>query len=244
MSVSESDEDDCQSILSAKTVDELTATLVRLSHSIGMAHATGTVVRDISATQSEFTSFGTFPNGYEQHFHDYALGKSDPVMQWLKRSSLPLIWGADYYARHSQLSQWETMDQFGLSEGISVAMHMPGGRHFIFGVDGPDKISASASVRTELLGKIQLWMVHIEAACQKLGGAYASAQAPAVVVLTERELDILRWSSEGKTAWEIGVILSLSERTVQKYIDAAVSKLDCTSKMQAVARALRFGLLY
>jgi LuxR family quorum-sensing system transcriptional regulator SolR len=42
----------------------------------------------------------------------------------------------------------------------------------------------------------------------------------AKVVLTTRERDVLRWTSEGKTSAEIGEILHMTERTVNFHTSA------------------------
>ena len=42
----------------------------------------------------------------------------------------------------------------------------------------------------------------------------------------------------GKTAWEVGTILGISERTVRFHLNAAREKLQCTTTTQAVARAV------
>ena len=61
--------------------------------------------------------------------------------------------------------------------------------------------------------------------------------------LTPRELDALRWTMEGKTAWEVGSILGISERTAVLHIQNAMKKLGAISKHQAVLKALRLGLI-
>ena len=61
--------------------------------------------------------------------------------------------------------------------------------------------------------------------------------------LTPRELEALRWTMEGKTAWEVGAILGISERTAVLHVNNAMHKLDCASKHQAVLKALRLGLI-
>jgi DNA-binding CsgD family transcriptional regulator len=61
--------------------------------------------------------------------------------------------------------------------------------------------------------------------------------------LTIKELDCLRWTAEGKTSSEIASIIKLSEHTVNHYLIAAARKLDCVNRVQAVAKALRMGLL-
>ena len=61
--------------------------------------------------------------------------------------------------------------------------------------------------------------------------------------LTRREKDVLTWASEGKSAWEIGVILSISERTVKFHLSNIYRKFEVSTRAQAIVHALRNGLL-
>ena len=61
--------------------------------------------------------------------------------------------------------------------------------------------------------------------------------------LTDREIDCLNWTAAGKTSVEIAEILTLSEHTVNHYLNRATKKLDTANRTQAVAKALRIGLI-
>ena len=61
--------------------------------------------------------------------------------------------------------------------------------------------------------------------------------------LTPREREILKWAAEGKTSWEISVILDLSERTVKFHLIEASRKLNAVNRTAAVAKALAWGLI-
>jgi LuxR family transcriptional regulator len=61
--------------------------------------------------------------------------------------------------------------------------------------------------------------------------------------LGKRELQIVGWTSEGKTSSEIAIILGLSEHTVNSYIAAILRKLGVVNRAQMVASALRNGLI-
>ena len=73
----------------------------------------------------------------------------------------------------------------------------------------------------------------------------AATELPAAVAddLTPRERECLAWTSVGKTAWEIGSILGISEHTAVAHLNGAVRKLRAASRAQAVAEALRRGLI-
>ena len=61
--------------------------------------------------------------------------------------------------------------------------------------------------------------------------------------LSEREVEILKWSARGKTNGEISTILAISEKTVKTHIDNAGKKLNTTNKTHTVATALASGII-
>ncbi|MCK1624076.1 helix-turn-helix transcriptional regulator [Bradyrhizobium sp. 160] len=63
------------------------------------------------------------------------------------------------------------------------------------------------------------------------------------VVLSEREKQCLRWIEQGKSSWAIGVILNVSENTVNFHVKNAMRKLERTSRTQCVVKARRLGLI-
>lgn len=63
------------------------------------------------------------------------------------------------------------------------------------------------------------------------------------LLISARELDCLKWTAAGKTAWEASVILGISERTVRFHLNAAREKLQCTTTTQAVAKAIANQLI-
>jgi len=61
--------------------------------------------------------------------------------------------------------------------------------------------------------------------------------------LTKRELECLRWISEGKTAEEVGSILSISHWTVTFHLKNIYKKLNVPNKTAAILKATKLGLL-
>lgn len=62
-------------------------------------------------------------------------------------------------------------------------------------------------------------------------------------ILSARELEVVKWTAEGKTSFEIGGILGLSDHTINAYLANAIRKLDCVNRTQLVAKALRLKLI-
>jgi len=63
------------------------------------------------------------------------------------------------------------------------------------------------------------------------------------VSLTLRESEVLKWTAEGKTAEEVGVILSISTRTVHFHVSNVMTKLNAYNKTSATIKAVKLGLI-
>ncbi|MHA6194225.1 helix-turn-helix domain-containing protein [Pseudomonas wadenswilerensis] len=61
--------------------------------------------------------------------------------------------------------------------------------------------------------------------------------------LTRREEEVLYWCSCGKTSWEISQILDCKESTVNFHVGNVLRKLSVHSRVAAVIKALRYGIL-
>ncbi len=61
--------------------------------------------------------------------------------------------------------------------------------------------------------------------------------------LSERETEVLAWIAEGKSDWEIANILVISRKTVNFHVENAKRKLAASTRLQAVIRAVRLGLV-
>lgn len=58
--------------------------------------------------------------------------------------------------------------------------------------------------------------------------------------LTDREAEVLYWLAQGKTNRDIGQILSMSPRTVNKHLEAVFRKLNVENRTTATAMCLQF----
>lgn len=63
------------------------------------------------------------------------------------------------------------------------------------------------------------------------------------VALSPKEFECLNWVMEGKSSWEIGVILGCQEATVNFHIANVMGKLHVSTRMQAIIKSLRMGLI-
>lgn len=64
-----------------------------------------------------------------------------------------------------------------------------------------------------------------------------------MIELTARQHACLYWASQGKTSWEIGQILGISERTVNFHFSKLYDMMDVHTRQAAIAVALQYRLL-
>lgn len=65
----------------------------------------------------------------------------------------------------------------------------------------------------------------------------------AIGCLTAREAEAVLWIAQGKTSWEAGRILGVSEHTMNTHVVHAAEKLRASNRAHMVARAFVEGVL-
>ncbi|WP_053146030.1 LuxR C-terminal-related transcriptional regulator [Pseudomonas sp. P97.38] len=171
-------------------------------------------------------------NEYFQRQYDY---RNNPIVKYCHHSLLPVLWSKPLF--ESVPGLWEDLNFFQLQYGIShpVQDHRGVTSIFSFLQDEP-----ATSIK-DFHGRVgaMLWLAtrtHTHLIDQLL-----TTLRP--LRLSQRELDVLKWTAEGKTSGEVATILSISERTVNFHIQAIISKLDVKNKTSAVTTAVRKGLI-
>jgi DNA-binding CsgD family transcriptional regulator len=182
------------------------------------------------------------PPAYLQAFLDPLQCGRDPVMQYCRRASTPLAWDQSTYIAAGAANKYEEQAASGYRYGIAMAMHLPAGCHFFLGLDRDQALPRDPARRTRLIAEVALLTLYAQAAASRaltpIGGQPIDPIAP-----TPRELEVLRWTLAGKTAWEVGSILNISERTAAIHANRATHKLGCVSKHQAAIKAFQLGML-
>lgn len=67
------------------------------------------------------------------------------------------------------------------------------------------------------------------------------ARTPRAERLTAKEQEVIYWVSEGKANPEIGALLGISPRTVQKHLEHVFQKLNVTTRLAAATRVRELG---
>jgi LuxR family quorum sensing-dependent transcriptional regulator len=178
-----------------------------------------------------------FANGWPAEWAEIYLRdrlvEHDPIPRHGLRSVDPFEWSEaplDPEREPLSLSVMERARDFKMDQGFFVPIHLADG----------------ASGGVSLAGERPDFGAGVKPALH-LMALYAHSRIRSLIepgeqisqILTPREREVLQWTAAGKSSWEIGLILSISERTVNAHIQAAMRKLDSVNRIAAVVTALR-----
>jgi LuxR family transcriptional regulator, quorum-sensing system regulator BjaR1 len=124
---------------------------------------------------------------------------------------------------------------FNLKRGYSGALVTLDGQPVGFSLGGRD-----LEIRPETSGMLSL------IASYAIARAIALKQEATVskpLVLSAREREALQWAADGKNDWEIGEVMCISEHGADKHMRSVRAKLGAINRTQAVAEAIRRGLI-
>jgi len=136
--------------------------------------------------------------------------------------------------------------RYPISEGFKLlkeTIELTKTKRFLLSLDRYESLPSDKQTIIRMLADALLLAVYAQAASDrlfKLESSFAKEEAPQ---LTPREIEALRWTMAGKTSWEIGQILSLSENTANFHVKNAVRKLNAVSRRDAAVKAMSRGIL-
>ena len=216
--------------------------LLGFAHNLDFGIVSAALAVDQPGEKPLFVMIGNTPSGFLEASRNFENTQRDPVLRRLRTSSTPFVYDQSLYVEEGAADLWEEQAPFGYRTGISMALHMPAGRHFLLGVDREAPLPAEDTALTRLLADLQLLAVYAQETAVRVLLPEATPLSP-VPHLTPREREVLQWTREGKSAWAVGQILSMSEHTVNYHLRNSMRKLGVASKHVAIMKATAFGLI-
>lgn len=181
-----------------------------------------------------------FPDDWRDHYFERKYDEIDPVITLTPSLARPFLWTSLQQRFDLKIKQRLIFDEAraaGLNNGISVPLHGAWGRVAVLSF-------ASRATDTEpeaKLGHLNALASQFHVAFTDLSQGAHFSEVP--VQLSRRERDCLMWTAQGKSSWDIGMILNISGNTVNFHVKNAMRKLGTTSRTVAVVKAIRLNLI-
>jgi DNA-binding CsgD family transcriptional regulator len=186
--------------------------------------------------------FTEFPEGWFAHYDAEGYDEIDPIGEWVVQTRLPFAWdavtaGLELSRRQKRLLA--DIRDAAMFDGITVPIHGPFGQvngvTFARGRAGDEPGVAPETLHVARVLAVQFHQAYI--AMDADGGD------PAGVALTEREHDVLLRLAEGLNNADAAARLGISEHSVKFHLLNASKKLEVNSRVAAVVKAIRLGLI-
>ncbi len=163
----------------------------------------------------------------------------DPVASMGFQRSLPFDW-SEIEATPEAAELMLDSQNYGLgSNGYSIPVIDRSGRRSLLSLNS-DLSECAWTEMTE--ANKQDWAELAHLLHRKAIGEIYGEHDPAPQ-LGPRELECLRWASQGKDHKDIAIILQISEHTARSYLKSARHKLDCANISQAVSKAIKLRMI-
>lgn len=218
-------------------VETAFAQALAMAKSLGFDFCAYGIKTSVPVTRQKVRTYNNYPLEWQQAYQEHNYVVIDPTVAFCLRESTVLTWSAQRLGTDSTFG--EHADSFGVSQGCSVGCRSSDGS---FGMltfaRSKDEISPG---EVKALNERLFWLANF------VHSAASQTLVPEMVEttlngLTKREVEILKWTAEGKTSPEIGRILGLTERTINFHIFNAARKLNTSNRTQTVVRAAMLGL--
>ncbi|UVJ43393.1 LuxR family transcriptional regulator [Pseudomonas sp. LS1212] len=189
----------------------------------------------VATMQPKIIMLSNYPNEWSQRYKQENYVTVDPTVAHCLSSMLPILWSDKVFEETPEF--WEEARSHGLRHGWGLSAHDHRGRASMLSV-GRSHDEVSIGELYEKAGQTY-WLCNLLHTV--IGEKPVDPQEKARQ-LTDREIEVLRWSAEGKKAHEIAGILKVSERTVSFHVKSAMDKLNAPNRTSAVIQAAINGL--
>ncbi len=185
---------------------------------------------------SDHTILNGWPDGWYRRYNERKYYNVDAVANQARQSVNPFFWTEAIPREENKTVSAAIMSEaheFGLTDGLLVPIYSVNGEQSCITMAGK-QIDRSHKVKQSL----HLMSMYVHHKAVSLIENDKPKRATKVVHLTLRERECLQWVASGKTDWETGRILQISDKTVSVHVTSAMKKLASVNRTQAVAKAI------
>jgi DNA-binding CsgD family transcriptional regulator len=164
----------------------------------------------------------------------------DPTVMHCLSNREALIWSEEMYSGPSRELQEEAAAN-GIAHGVSVPVHERQGIKSMLNLVRDQSITRNECELNLMLAgaKVLASLTHFSLV-RVLVPDLIKAQDPRV---TPKEKECLIWAAKGKTAFEIGMILNISEATAVFHLKNIARKFNVANRTQAIAYGVALGIV-
>ena len=208
---------------------------------LGLTNAAYLGVNLPKKTNREYYVHNTYSKDWALHYETENYVAIDPIVRRGLLSLMPIDWSDMGKLSPEQAKFFGEAQDFRIGrQGLTFPLHGLHNETAIFSISADYSDRDWKDLKRQTLRELRVIGDFFH---QKVLGDIGATELKSQPKLTEREVECLKWSAEGKTYQEIGMILGVSARTVRFFLEGAKSKLNCLNTTHAVVTALHRGII-
>tara|TARA_R110000868_G_scaffold218576_2_gene469224 strand:- start:148058 stop:148795 length:738 start_codon:yes stop_codon:yes gene_type:complete len=227
-----------------KNVEELSSIVQGIFERMGFPLWAYQTQSEIILEKSQPVIVHNYPKKWVKYYVENNFTDVDPVMTYGSKLVTPFQWS--HLTKGIELSK-DTLEfnslasDFGMRDGLAIPLLGANGRISMLSLVADVKNTALSAMLNQNRDQIMALSFAFHSIAKdfiKDGHLIINK-----IKLTSRESECLLWTAKGKSSWEVGMILNISERTVVFHINNAKNKFNVTSKYHLIVKAILEGYI-
>jgi DNA-binding CsgD family transcriptional regulator len=224
------------------SADDLFAAMTEVAADLGFQYFALSHHVDFATAGTQAIRLHNYPAAWQDFYDRHALGPSDPVHRASQVTSIGFPW-----SRMREMIPLTPADQrilelgreLGIADGFTVPAHVPGEAHgsCTFANDDGNPLPASMLPIAQLAGNYAF------EAARRLWTGRGYRPPGLRPILTDRQRHCVGLVAGGKSDWEIGRILTMSEETATRHVKQACERYGVNKRTLLVTRTLFDGAI-
>lgn len=183
-----------------------------------------------------------YPSSFWEEYDRCGYSRYDPILKAIERTCRVLCWRdipkIISLTKKQARVMWEA-ERAGIKEGVSASVRVPGHHHGL--------MTLISDQRVEFADHQRAWLSFVAPIAYEVAARFHTAprshQLQLEIDISPRQMECLVLVARGKSDWEAGQILGLSDQTVHRHVEAVRQKLGVRRRTQLVVKALHCGLI-
>lgn len=232
-------EDQLNALQGVEHEKELFEMMAAFARDLGFDHCAYGLRAPLPLTNPKTIIINNYPFAWQTRYQERNYLAVDPTVQHAMRSLQPVVWSDKLFQPTRDL--WEDARSFGLTVGWAQSSRDENGMCGLLTLARSGESLSDVELREK--DAKMVWLAQV--AHLNMSRLLCARLIPEIgIKLSSKEIEVLKWTGDGKTSGQIADILNISESAINKHLNNAALKLNASNKTAAVVRAAVLGMLF
>lgn len=222
----------------SKCVADLFEVMLSAARELGFDYCAFGMRWPLPLSKPKLFMINNYPPEWQERYATGSYFHVDPTVAHCLRSVQPVVWSESLFENRREF--WEEASGSGLKFGWAQSFYDPRGIVSMLTFARTHDELCEAELSAKALRMSWIGQTALQEMTRLMEPQHLSASH---VNLTAREVEVLRWTADGKTSGEVAEIMNITERTVNFHVNNTLEKLGASNKTAGVIKAAMLRLI-